>query len=62
VLLTGTRTFFFFGLGALQECPSRQMSCYFEAWHECDERHVDGFREGAFHVKVCGHIHIYIVG
>jgi hypothetical protein len=38
------------------------MSCYFEAWHECDERLVDGFREGAFHVKVCGCIHIYIVG
>ena len=28
------------------------MSCFFEAWHQCDDQHVDSFLEGAFHIKV----------
>ena len=35
-----------------QECPDRQMSCFFEPWHRCQAHHIDSFLEGAFHIKI----------
>ena len=34
------------------ECPDRQMDCFFQAWHACDTDKVDNFAEGAMHIKV----------
>ena len=34
------------------ECPDRQMACFFQAWHACDTDKVDNFLEGAMHIKV----------
>mmetsp|Transcript_33991 Transcript_33991/g.52965 ORF Transcript_33991/g.52965 Transcript_33991/m.52965 type:complete len:533 (+) Transcript_33991:145-1743(+) len=34
------------------ECPGQQMSCYFQPWSNCSNEEIDGFLEGAFHLKV----------
>lgn len=32
------------------ECPSKQLDCYFEPWHNCTVHDVDTFTEGAVHL------------